>query len=320
MGFAKSVLASGVLSLALSAPAWASFVIHPTYDSTITSDANASTIEATIQSAIDNYQTAFIDPFTANITFGEGGGLGQSSSFSEDVLYSTYRGALIVDATSADDAAAIASIPTVTQFNSLFPSAGGMINVNTATIRAVCAGHPGCGLNGNVPSDGSILLKTSITFPGSPGTTGTYSLMSVAEHEIDEVLGLGSVLPSTTVPRPEDVFRYTSTPGVRSFDTSSVAFFSIDGTNDLAQFHLRGSDMGDFGDWETGQGPGGSAPRVQDWSATPFVTPVLGVELRALDVIGYTNAPEPGTWGLFAIALAGFGGYRASRRFREHSR
>jgi hypothetical protein len=303
MRLAKLILAAGVVSFALGAPAWASFVIHPTYDSSIASDPNAAAIENTIQSAIDIYETDFINPITVNITFQEmTTGLGQSSFSLSSVPYSTYRAALAArTGKSSNDNTALAHLPT----GPTNPVNGSTsIEIKPANLTAV-------GLSAGGGSDGTIGLNTHLTDVGSPGTSGQYSLMAVTEHEIDEILGLGSSLDFGANPSPEDLFRYTSTPGVRSFDTSSstVAFFSIDGTTDLAQFHQRNGDTGDFGDWQTGAGP----VRVQDWSATPSMNPPLSVELIALDVIGYDPAPEPGTWGLLATALVVLAGLHKLR-------
>src|SRR5262249_39962902 len=153
-----------------------------------------------------------------------------------------------------------------------------------------------------------------------PGTTGQFSLMATVEHEIDEVLGLGSGLPDfLATPFPEDLFRYDAS-GNRSYTTSSTAraFFSIDGTTDLAQFDNQ-NDGGDFGDWQGHPLPNGVSPKVQDAFATPGAHPTLGVEITALDVIGYTLTtqsvvtPEP-----TSLTLLGFGaatlGLRAWRR------
>src|SRR5205085_12377771 len=102
-------------------------------------------------------------------------------------------------------------------------------------LRAV--GLPGAPfVNGSF--DGAIGLNTHITDVGSPGTTGQYSLRAVTQHEIDEVLGLGSSLPGISFSTifPEDLYRYNNSGG-RSFTTTStaLAFFSIDSTTLLAQ-------------------------------------------------------------------------------------
>src|SRR5258707_434566 len=49
-------------------------VINPTFASNITSDPNAATIEATINRAIQAYESSFSDNITVNITFQEGDG------------------------------------------------------------------------------------------------------------------------------------------------------------------------------------------------------------------------------------------------------
>jgi hypothetical protein len=143
--------------------------------------------------------------------------------------------------------------------------------------------------------------------------------MVVTEHEIDEVLGLGSALPTPPSgnPFPEDLFRYDSS-GARSFTTTSTAkaFFSINGTTDLAQFDNQ-NDGGDFGDWQSNPLPPGVQPKVQDAFASPGSTPALGVELRALDVIGYNSIPEPGTGVLLAAALVVLGALNYARVLRK---
>ena len=130
-----------------------------------------------------------------------------------------------------------------------------------------------------------------------------YDLLSVAEHEIDEVLGLGSGLDflADIEPLPQDLFRYTSA-GARTFTTNGDdAWFSLDGTNFLVQFNqIFGADHGDW--WSN---PGASfTPRVQDAFGTPGATPNMGVELIALDVQGYDLIPPPQP-DIASIALTG---------------
>jgi hypothetical protein len=296
----------------------AGLVISPTFDTSITSDPNAAAIEGTINSAIQVYENTFTDPITVAIEFHEmTSGLGQSSTFFATGPYATYFAALQADAKSSNDATALAHLPG--GLNN--PVTGSpFISVKTANLRAV-------GININPPAgqpDGFIGLNTDITDVGSPGTTGTYSLLAVVEHEIDEVLGLGSALPNPPAATifPEDLFRYDAS-GNRSFTTnpSAQAFFSIDGTTRLAQFDNQ-NDGGDFGDWQSNPRPPGVGPQVQDAFATPGASPTLGVaELTALDVIGYDLAPaavvpEPATAGSACVAVLMGLAYSRRRRRR----
>ena len=161
------------------------------------------------------------------------------------------------------------------------------INVKSANLRAV-------GINLDPGQDGTISLNTTITSPGSPGSTGAYSLLPVIEHEIDEVLGLGSSLPSVPLGTifPEDLYRYAAV-NTRSFTTANTfAFFSINASTFFAQFDNQ-NDGGDFGDWQSNPRPNGVPPKVQDAFATQGANPALSVELNALDVIGYDRAVPP---------------------------
>jgi len=86
----------------------------------------------------------------------------------------------------------------------------------------------------------------------------------------------------------------------------------------LAQFDNQ-NDGGDFGDWQSNPLPPGVGPKVQDAFATPGAAPSLGVELTALDVIGYDfNAPvatpEPGTLALLGTGLLALTILRRRRR------
>jgi len=260
--------------------------ILPVFDSTITSDPMAATIESTINAAIAVYQSDFSDPITISITFKEmSGGLGESSWSYNTYSYSAYRAALVAAATTPDDSTALAYLPVQTD-----NPVNSNQNVNVKTVLAW-----DLGLNSGTSGEnvGTVYLNTSI-MNLSDAQTGAneYSLFSTACHEIDEVLATGSALDqvyhggntATGPVLPEDLFRY-DLPGNRSYSTNinATSYFSLDGTNDLVQFNQVGS--GDFGDWYSYYG--GVVPQVQDAVATPDTSPNLGVELRVLDVLGY---------------------------------
>jgi len=307
---AKKPLVSCVLILAAAAvPAFANLIIIPTFASSIASDPNAAAIEGTINSAIGIYEADIATPITVNITYQESGGLGGSAFALFTVPYVGFYAALKASATSANDAIALAR---------LAEDGTGVDNPVTGTdtvlikpANALALGF-GFGPGGPPASDGTISLNTSITTPGSPGSTGAYNLLPVVEHETDEILGLGSTLglglnsPFNDDPSPEDFFRFDAS-GHRSFTSSGVgqAFFSLNGTTDLDQFDNQ-NDGGDFGDWQSNPLP--PVPQVQDAFATPGSDPSLGVELTALDAIGYTltaqgATPEPAYWVATALVL-----------------
>jgi hypothetical protein len=319
-------LTAGAMTF-LATCGWASsFTIVPTFDSTITSLPDASTVESTINTVIGVYEATFADPITVNITFANmGSGLGQSNFNLYPVTYSTFLSALTADVTSANDSTAVASLPQTTNN----PVSG----TPNMFIKAADAAALGINIGTPPASDGTISVNLGLTTTGNGTTSGSYSLTSVLEHEVDEILGLGSSLDlQSSYPSymgyvsPEDLFRYSGTPGVRSYTDSSAvnAYFSIDGgKTDLAQFNNPQyssctTSCGDYGDWASGK-----TPQVQDAFGTPGSSPTPGVETVALDAIGYNltssgntlivqapaATPEPATWLLFGtgmLALACF--------------
>jgi len=294
--YAASAVA-GALVLAAT-PASANLVINPTFDSSITSDANAATIMNTINSAIGFYESTFTDNITVNITFQEmSSGLGASSTFIVRPSYSDYITHLTADATSAADATALSHLPI--QANDPVTGHTGIV-LSTANARAV-------GLSAATASDGTISLNTSIcNLDRVSPSPSKYDLYAVACHEMDEVLGTGSwidrSISSDAAIRAMDLFRYNGAGG-RSFTdaTTAQAFFSIDGTTDIVQFNQSGS--GDWGDWIHN-----SPPQVQDFSGTPgaIVNPGFS-EITALDVIGYNGpvpVPEPASMAVLGLGAA----------------
>jgi hypothetical protein len=265
-------------------------VIVPIFDASIINDPNGATIMNTINRAIAVYKAAFCDAITVTIQFQEvTTGLGASSTFLNNVSYSSYLAALTTHATTANDAIALAHLPAGPN-----NPVNGNANMAVATANLRALGLPG----GVVPVDSTISLNTSICNLDRSSIDPTkYDLMAVVMHEIDEALSIGSALDGlangaaapTGAVEPADLFRYDGA-GNRSLNTtlSSQAYFSIDGAFQLARFNQ--SQGGDFGDWFS---TGPHIPQVQDAFATAGATPNLGVELVRLDVVGYCLVSLP---------------------------
>jgi hypothetical protein len=297
-------------SLALAflclAPANAALIINPTFDTTITSDPNAATIMATINSAISEYTAAFADPITVNIKFQLGGGLGGSSTWIAPISYSQFLSALTADQTTANDGTALGTLPS---------QANNPVNGNASVFLTV-ANIKALGLSiGATPDgfDGTITLNTSIMNLTRQGIDPLkYDLHAVAQHEIDEVLAFQSALNNlangaatpTGAVSAFDLFRYDQNGNrILSTSLSAEAYFSINGgVTRLARFNQTAG--GDFSDFYS---PGGQTPQVQDAFGTPGSTPNLGVELTGLDILGYDLAanpvPEPSTAAFLVVGM-----------------
>ena len=299
-----------VLAIALTicssiSQANAQLTIIPTFDSTITVLPNAATIEATINQAIAEYAQHYSDNITVRITFQNmTTGLGQSNTNTVTVSYPDFRTALLAHANTAEDASMLAFLPN--QANSPVNNSP---NVDLATANARALGLIGSSSD----TDSVIGLKTSImNLTRPPSNPNFYDLKAVAQHEMDEALGTFSGIGFGN-PTPGDHARF-SAPGVFGFSTSTsaTAYFSVDGgVTNLVSYNQNG--VGDYGDWlKTGPA------KVQDWQGTPGSAPDLGVELRLLDVMGYTlvAVPEPTTVAFIGLIVVGTVGTLWRRRNR----
>lgn len=334
-------LPAGLVLILAATPGWANLVITPTFDGSITSDPNASSIEATINAAIGIFESIYSTPIDVPIYFQEGGGLGESNFIYYQVPYD-----LFYDHLAATDAnpQAIAGL-TANGGNSVDNPVTGTQDIEIKSANARALGifiAPGCVPTGSAGSmqcgnalgtayDGIITLNTSITYPPGSNNGSNYGLMSTVEHEIDEILGLGSSIGNVTAgsgttasflnnnPAPEDLFRY-SAPGVFAGTvacpgTQNSAYFSYNGSQVLSYFNNL-CNGADFGDWESNPYPAGFSAQVQDAFAYAGAQPLYGInEIAAESAIGYTLvAPEPGTWMLLSLALPGFVFARKCRR------
>ncbi|MFL6504064.1 MAG: NF038122 family metalloprotease, partial [Candidatus Udaeobacter sp.] len=232
--------------------------IHATFDSSITGNPNATAIQAMINRAIGMYESLFSDPITIQIRFRYATTGPDGSHFpqglvsqSDTTVYTgissnTYVGALRADARTSNDNMANASLPG----NALSPN----IRPASANGRAVGLNTPPAMFaNGSVgqggPYDGIVTLNSSKPFQFSrPINASSFDAQRITEHEIDEVIGLGSRIgDNSSSLRPQDLFSWSSA-GHRNITSSGTRYFSIDGgATSIVGFNQNPD--GDFGDW-----------------------------------------------------------------------
>lgn len=281
---------------AASASASAGLIINATFDSSITSSPNAVAIQATINQAIAIYQSLFSDPVTVSILFRYSstapdgtfisGSIARSNYVYYSIWWSNYINALIADGKTVSDSTANSSLPGNAFSTNLRPTSanGRAIGLNTPPAMYADAT---VGSGGRY--DGIVTLNSSASFQFTrPTAAANYDALRCIEHEIDEVLGLGSYLGTGSSDlRPEDLFTWAA-PGGRGLVVTGARYFSIDGgkTNLVS---LNQTAPLDYGDWLSGTCPQ-SNPFVQNAaSCTGQYMDVTGSspEGVSLDVLGY---------------------------------
>ncbi len=255
-----------------------------TYSSTVTAAYRTAIIYAE-----NEYQSHFSNSITITASFGFanlGAGFLAQNSFHNTVQagYTNLRNALSSHATSADDRAAVNSLPSTDPSGGRgFLIAGGMARV---------LGLPGAGTSANADLDLVLGSGFNWTFdPNNRAIPGTYDAIGAIEHELSEggfghVGGLG-IQNSTFAPM--DLFRY-SAPGQRDYTGGRDGlrtFFSVDGSQLLTQFHNSISTSGafdgqDFGDWDIGGDAFGFGKQ-----GVPGL--LSTTDLRVIDILGWTS-------------------------------
>ncbi len=267
--------------------------IVPTFAPNISRDPHAVQIEAAIRAGIAQIDSLFANPITVPILFEEGPGLGSSLTGFGDLTYAAWRQALLTHATDANQRSAVATLPANNTLN------------GSDDVAITYANELALGLPDTYPKYFStITLNTAAcNLTRTSIDPNKYDLQDVAMHEMDEALGISSVLDEvqngqkipTDAINPEDFFRYSAGPnGQRDFTTSAKAavYFSIDGgKTDLAQFNQDSS--GDFNDWYSINGD--QIPQVQDAFGVSGVISNYNVEPVVLDVLGYKPTRTLGT-------------------------
>jgi hypothetical protein len=315
--------AAGTETMGAAATAVSSgLVIDPTFDSSITGDPSSAAIQAAINQAIALYQSLFSNPITVKIryrysnTAPDGtplinGAVAQSIFVVYDLSWNTFVTVLNADAKTTNDTTANATLPPTVFTDFVVPSSAGGRALGFDTPPAMFA-------DGTVaaggPYDGIVTLNSDEPLDFTrPTASNSFDAREGVEHEMDEVLGLGSNIGVTTPEtklRPQDLFSWSS-PGTRNVSAVGVRYFSIDGGNTNVVNFSQNPD-GDFGDWLSAACP----------QLTPYVQNAFGCKGQSadiaasspeginLDVIGYdlgaagpTPTPGPTTLGNVSTRL-----------------
>ena len=343
MGFAVTVMrksirhpspwvystASAVLVLA-AAPGAQALNIIPIYGSSVTSLAEAATIESAFNTVAADFNKSFASPINVYINVSWGSVAGQSLpsnavGASSTNLYGYYTYSQVLGALSRDSLANPSDTALATALKTMPTTApSGVLKYVVPSAEAKALGLIS-GLQTSL--DGSIGFAgnpSGYTFSLSGAVSPTaYDFSAVAAHEIEEVLGRISGISSTATPPYRtvfDLFRYSS-PGVLNDNYNGLAYFSVDGGKTNLSTFNNSSYGGDRSDW---QGTGATVGNIQD----AFISKgermnLTAVDLTALDVLGYggvnlgdtsiskpgavafnlDSVPEPATWLTMLLGL-----------------
>ncbi|HEY3897722.1 MAG TPA: NF038122 family metalloprotease, partial [Chthoniobacter sp.] len=316
----------------------AQLTITAEFDSSITSLSNAAAVETAIDAAISQTESLITTPYVDNVKIDFQSNiatpLAENISALGNISYTQYLSDL--QANPLKSATQIQAISTMPSTGNAFSAAFNGDTTMTLTAANLAAiGETQLAnqvVQGNGGINGTVYLNTSIMNASRTGLTsqddGNYDLQSAAQHEMDEVLGIGgyastldggSGIPDTV--GSLDLFRYTSTTinnvttYQRSFTNStsnSNVYFSIDGgKTNLVYFNQNKNGQGDFADWGNGSGENevNTPPQVQDAFGGAYEAPStsdptgsppppnLGAnELTAFQVIGYNLVHAVAFW------------------------
>jgi len=270
---------------------------------------------AAFNQEIQYFETIFNDPITINLHVGWGdinggplspGNVGQSLTNQVAVPYTTLKGALVADAKSAADTAAVASLPAID------PTPGKNFAMSTAEAKALGL-LPGMA----AATDGWVGFNKNVSYafdPTSRSVAGAYDFFGVADHEITEVMGRYGFGQNGSGSRdsPIDLFRFAGA-GVRDWTPAfagAANYFSIDGgLTSINTFNT--ACCGDLSDWA-----GNTIDPFNAFLTLGRAELITQGDLVEMDVLGYDRAtvPEPATLALLITGLSALRVRRYGRR------
>jgi PEP-CTERM motif len=312
-GKIASVALAATAMLAATTPANAALVFNFTFLGTSNALANQAFIDAG-----NRWSALFTDNVTINMTVGQtalGSGILASTGSARSLYsYATTAAALTTDATSANDATAVANLAPGSSFGMLInrtadnPNGAGSAvayvdnngSANNSSIRMTNANAKALGLTptaqlvGNCATacDASIAFATAFTWDYDPTdgiSAGAFDFVGIATHEIGHALGfisgvdildINSPNPTTPGPFNSDLFTFVNTLDLFRYSTLSKASGVIDWTADTRAkyFSIDGGTTALGCGFSTGRtfGDGQQASHWKDNQACGIMDPTAG--------------------------------------------
>ena len=257
--------------------------INVTFDSSV---ANAPTgFVAAINYVVSYYDSLFTNNVTIDLNVGYGEVAGQTlasnalgESYAPQYVAESYSS--VVSALQAQGAPGASTLPSTS------PLSG--------TLYMVQAEAQALGLTTAV-STSYVGFSSSLPFSYTANATpasNQYYFISVAEHEISEVMGRVSLInDQPNYYSPMDLYRYTAA-GVRDTaagGSGSTAYFSVNnGVTNLGTWNNNPSN-GDLGDWyPSGPAPGG-LDSFNDYSSPGGIDVVSANDITLMQALGWTT-------------------------------
>jgi PEP-CTERM motif len=249
----RSAVAATAL-VAATAPAHAALIFNFTFLGSSTPQANQAFIDAG-----NRWSALFTDNVTLNMTVGTatlGAGILASTGSARSLYsYSAVAAAMTADATSANDATAVANLVTGSSFGMLInrtadnPNGPGSAityvdndgSANNSNIRMTNANAKALGLTPQASTlscgatcDASITFGNAFTWDYDPSdgiTPGAYDFVGIATHEIGHALGfisgvdildINSPNPTTPGPFNSNLFTYVNTLDLFRYSAAST--------------------------------------------------------------------------------------------------
>ncbi|MGO8912843.1 MAG: NF038122 family metalloprotease, partial [Bradyrhizobium sp.] len=257
--------------------------INVTFDSSV---ANAPTgFVAAINYVVSYYDSLFTNNVTINLDVGYGEVAGQTlasnalgESYAPQYVAESYSS--VVSALQAQGAPGASTLPSTS------PLSG--------TLYMVQAEAQALGLTTAV-STSYVGFSGSLPFSYAANATpasNQYYFISVAEHEISEVMGRVSLInDQPNYYSPMDLYRFTAT-GVRDTaagGSGSTAYFSVNnGVTNLGTWNNNPSN-GDLGDWYPSGPAAGGLDSFNDYSSPGGIDVVSANDITLMQALGWTT-------------------------------